>query len=130
MRSMLLAAIAALGPVLAGCTISQEEVRAEPVRFTMTVTASFDTLATCVAGRSAHDYVVTPQIYQSEGVAYVTLAAKSAPTVQSEYFIRRSGTNTSTVEWRRRKLIAGQGGSEEQARENIEACSKPFARQA
>ncbi len=90
-RSLLLSAV-----LLAGC-YSVDDVRKQPTKWTATYPVAFDHMANCLAAQMAGDYRVTPQIYQREQRAVLTLG--STHQVIAEFQIRQSG-NGSIVEWR------------------------------
>src|SRR5215468_11170802 len=86
------------------CT-TLDEVRQEPIRWKATYLVPFDTLANCLAARSAQYWSATPQIYPRQGIAYVTLVDKGAPSVVAEFVVRQQPDGSSLVEWRRRRLV-------------------------
>jgi hypothetical protein len=86
------------------CT-SAADVRQEPIRWTASYSVPFDTMANCVAEQMAQGWQATPQIYQRDGFAKVTLSDKGAPSTVAEFAVRGQGDAGSLVEWRRRAVI-------------------------
>lgn len=123
-RALILAALCLLSP--SACSPTVDELRDRPVVFAVRAPVPFDTLANCLVARSMDRFVATPQIFQREGTAYVTLALvfNGTPRLIGEYRIARDGDG-STVEYRHRKVVADASGWLPAARDAIERCSKP-----
>ena len=113
-------AIIAAAVAVSACGATIDEVRSEPVRWTAHYDVPFDTMANCLAARTAEEWRSTPQIYPRDGKAYVT--ASQLNTIVAEFVIKKDGDGASTVEWRRRKVIADLGGLEATARKNADKC--------
>jgi hypothetical protein len=84
---------------LAGCH-SVDDVRSSPVQWTATYPVAFDVMANCLAGQTARDFDVTPQLYQSERRANVILGAKGTYSLVAEYQVRQTTASDSEVTWR------------------------------
>ena len=108
--------------VLGACAPTIDDLRNEPVRWTLELNAPYDTLANCITARSTGPYTPSMQIYQREGYAQVILGGIDGGVAQ-EITIRRLSDDRSRVEFRRRKLIADLGGSEATTEENAERCA-------
>jgi hypothetical protein len=110
----------------AACT-SLDDVRRQPIRWTATYLMPFDTLAGCIAARLSQFWATTPQIYPRQGIAYVTLADKTLPSIVAEFVVRRQSDDSSLVEWQRRPLFADLGSLEPRSREAADRCAAPEA---
>jgi hypothetical protein len=84
----------------------------------------FETMTNCLAAQLAQWWAVTPLIYPREGVAYVTLADKRAPSIVAEFVVRRQNDGSSLVEWRRRKLAVDVDGLEPKSRAAADLCGE------
>ena len=109
--------LAAVG--LAGCH-TVDDVRSQPVQWTATYAVSFDAMANCLAAQSARDFDVTPQLYQSERRADVTLGIKGGYSLLGEYQVRQTTASDSEVKWRSVSSLA----STELARNRANRCAR------
>lgn len=103
--------------ILAACAPTLDEIRAEPVRFTVRQAVPWDTMANCIAARSTDQRPASLQTYPREQLANVIWPETA------EFTVRAEGAG-SVVEFRRRKLAADLGGMEASARELVERCGR------
>lgn len=109
--------LAAVG--LAGCN-TVEDVRNQPAQWTETYAVAFDVMANCLAAQSARDFDVTPQLYQSERRANVTLGAKGTYSLVAEYQVRQATASGTEVTWRTASGLANS----EIARNRANRCAR------
>lgn len=111
----------------AGCAPTSEDVQAEPVRFTMTVSAPWDRVGTCLAafyiGKSldAH-YLPVPSANRAQLIVNYPAAGLAPP--QGMFILDLVGGDRTTVTFKRRKLIGGYETSEQTAKTAVEECAK------
>ncbi len=104
--------------VLCACSVPVDELRQEPVRFSVTAPrVPFDAMANCISAESADHWPTTMQINLQARSANVT-----APNM-ADFQIRSVGAG-SVVDWRRRKLAADMGGLEATSRQIVDHCAK------
>lgn len=105
--------------VLVGCN-TVDDIRQAPIAWTATYAGNFDSMANCLAGQAARDFDVTPQIYQSEQRAMVTLGAKGTYSLVAEYQVRQIAPQQVEVTWRTVSGIA----SSQAARARADRCAR------
>ena len=121
---MRLASLMMTAALLTGC-YSLDDVRSQPVVWTATYPAAFDSIANCLAGRYAGEYSVVPQLYQNERRANVILSNTSGGAVLAEFQVRQLGGSSSVVSWRHMGSPAGGNRSvDRDARANADRCGK------
>jgi hypothetical protein len=106
-------------PVLAGCH-TVDDVRQQPVEWSATYAVAFDAMANCLAVQSARDFDVTPQLYQSQRRAIVTLGVKGSYSLLAEYQVRQVSDGETEVNWRTVSSLA----STPLARDRANRCAR------
>jgi len=103
---------------LSACSVPVDDLRREPVRFSVTAPhVSFDAMANCISAQSSDHWPTTMQINLQDRSANVT-----APNM-ADFQIRGEGAG-SVVNWRRRKLAADMGGLEATSRQIVDRCAR------
>lgn len=100
---------------LSGCTKSVDELRSEPVRFSVTVAAPWDRLATCIKERYVDKYSVVDLPVAHEHRTEVLIQQMGS------FDVRATPAGTAVV-LRRRDMLAGDQSFDATAREAIERC--------
>ena len=108
-----------LPALLTGCH-TVEDVRKSPVVWTASYGVPFDIMANCLAAQAARDFDVTPQLYQSQQRAIVTLGAKGTYSLVAEYQVRQISPAAIEVTWRTVSGIA----SSDAARARADRCAR------
>jgi hypothetical protein len=118
--------VCGLAALVAAC-YSVDEIRVKPAVWTATYQAPFDDMATCITGHAADLDSVTPEVYSSKMLAYVTLSQPPYFPFFAQYQIDGTGAET-VVSFRH---ITGGPGSNRQvermARENADRCASQTA---
>lgn len=105
------------GLMLGACSVPVDELRREPVRFSVTAPqVPFDAMANCIGAQASDHWPTTMQINLQARSANVT-----APNM-ADFQIRGEGAG-SVVDWRRRKLAADVGGLEATSRQIVDRCA-------
>lgn len=102
---------------LAACDYTAGDLRQEPMRFSMNVPVAWDRVATCVKAAYMDKYSVVDLPVADQRRTEVIVQ-------QMATFDIRGTADGSVVEFRRRKIAAGEGAFEAQARQTVENCGK------
>jgi hypothetical protein len=79
-------------------------------------------MAHCLAARPVGGFTGIPRIQSDAGVATVTLALDDGTQMAINYIIRRTGSGTSMVEWRRLLTVGGWEPIDAEAHARADAC--------
>ena len=111
--------------LMTSCAPTPDDVKAEPIRFTMSVPAPVDRVGTCLAsfylGQSmdAH-YLPVPS--RNSAQLIVNFPAMGLAPPQGHFVFDLQGGAQTTVTFQRRKLMAGSESSEQQAKDQLTKC--------
>lgn len=102
---------------LGACSVSTDDLRQEPVRFSATQSVPYDTMANCISAQAADHWPTTMQINLRDQTANVTV-----PNM-ADFQVRAQGAG-SIVDWRRRKLAYDMGALEATSRQIVDRCGR------
>ncbi len=108
---------------VAGC-YSVDDVRKQPVSWTATYSAPYNTVANCLAAQYAGELSVLPQDYPAEKRANVILTNPSARGAEAEFEIKQVNPTTTEVTWRRMGSLFGDASNDRRSRERADRCGK------
>ena len=111
----------------AACASPPDEVRSQPVRFSMTVPASWDRAGACLSafyttGGYQSAYLPAASDRRAEIVVKEAATGPLSPTGTILYVFEVTGGDQTTVTYRERPGLGN--GSERQARETTARCGK------
>lgn len=88
--------------------------------------ASYDVpytvMANCLAARPVGGFTGVARIQPEAGTATVTLALVDGTQMAINYIVRRTGSGTSVVEWRRLLTVGGWEPIDSEAQARADAC--------
>lgn len=87
-----------------------------------TYNVSYTTMANCLAARPIGGFTGVPSIQPDAGVATVTLALGDGTRMAINFIIRRTGSGTSMVEWRRHLTVGGWEPIDSDAHNRADTC--------
>lgn len=111
---------------MAGC-YTVDDVRKRPIVWTATYSGTqWDTVANCLSGAYARDWIVTPQFFQRERRAAIILGYPGGYAILGEFEVSQTSDPTTQVTW---KFIGSGAGAnrdiDQQARERANKCATP-----
>lgn len=84
----------------------------------------YTVMASCLAAQPVAGFTGIPRIEPDSGVATVTLALGDGTQMAINYIVRRTGSGTSVVEWRRNLTVGGWEPIDSEAHARADACGK------
>ncbi|MDP1965384.1 MAG: hypothetical protein Q8K93_24630 [Reyranella sp.] len=84
----------------------------------------YTAMANCLAERPTGGFTGVPRIQADAGTATVTLALSDGTEMAINYIIRRTGSGTSVVEWRRVLTVGGWEPIDSEAHAHADTCGK------
>lgn len=115
-----------LGSGVAACTTTgiAGKPQPNPPLWSATYNVPYTTMANCLAAQPVGGFTGVPRIQPDAGVATVTLALDDGTQMAINYVIRRIGSGTSVVEWKRLLTVGGWEPIDAEAHARADACGK------
>ncbi|MDP2333675.1 MAG: hypothetical protein Q8M19_23620 [Reyranella sp.] len=108
---------------VAACVTSKPQP--DPPVWSAAYNVPYTVMANCLAAQPVGGFTGVARIQADAGVATVTLALGDGTQMAINYVIRRTGSGTSTVEWRRVLTVGGWEPIDGAAHARADACGNP-----
>jgi len=109
---------------VAACTTTGLTGKSQPTPpiWSAAYNVPYTDMANCLAARPTGGFAGVARIQAEDGVATVTLTLGDGTPMAINYIIRRTGSGTSAVEWRRVLTVGGWEPIDSEAHARADAC--------
>lgn len=111
---------------VAACTTTGLTSKPQPTPplWAATYNVPYTAMANCLAAQTVGGFTGAARIQPEAGTATVTLTLSDGTQMAINYVIRRTGSGTSVVEWRRVLTVGGWEPIDSEAHARADACGK------
>jgi hypothetical protein len=111
---------------VAACTTTglTSKPQPDPPLWSATYNVPYTVMANCLAAQTVGGFTGVARIQPETGTATVTLTLSDGTQMAINYIIRRTGSGTSVVEWRRVLTVGGWEPIDSEAHARADTCGK------